>query len=489
MSHPRRLVVLVLLAVVLGAAAAVACGLLSLVTTFGTSMSPRIAADDLVVVRAASYAVGDVVAYRSPELDQVVLHRIVERDGDRFVFQGDHNAFLDPERLPASAVLGKELLHVPGGGTWLRRLTSPPALAACTFLLLAGGTAATNRRHRRKERRTVSSPHRPTVLTTAATGAAVLGLAGALLGGVAWTRPATATGPTAGVGSTLDFSYSAAVPASAAYDSRTVTAPQPVFRALTEVVDVRYAYTGPSGTIALHVELSDGSGWRSTLPLRAAAPLRSEQAGVVRLDLAAFERRARAAAAVTGIPSGSTTVTVVARVRTTAGDFAPELPLTLDAQALRLTDAAALTATSTSAGPSVATPARLSVLGRRVDVHAARTASAAMLLLALLLGAALAAASRRRGPVSEAESVRRRHKDLLLPVLPIALAPGRPVVDVPTVGALMTLAQRYGLLVLHWERGGVTTYVVQDEGTTYRYRESVPCWTPSPAPGRVPAVR
>jgi len=54
--------------------------------------------------------------------------------------------------------------------------------------------------------------------------------------------------------------------------------------------------------------------------------------------------------------------------------------------------------------------------------------------------------------------------------MPVALTPGRPVVDVPDVDSLVKLAERYGLLVLAWSRGGIDTYVVQDEGTTYRYR-------------------
>ncbi len=42
----------------------------------------------------------------------------------------------------------------------------------------------------------------------------------------------------------------------------------------------------------------------------------------------------------------------------------------------------------------------------------------------------------------------------------------------PSIDALATLAQRYGLLVVHWERSGTTTYVVQDEASTYRYRSA-----------------
>jgi hypothetical protein len=44
------------------------------------------------------------------------------------------------------------------------------------------------------------------------------------------------------------------------------------------------------------------------------------------------------------------------------------------------------------------------------------------------------------------------------------------VVDFPT---LAKLAERYELLVLHWRRSDVETFVVQDQGTTYRYRTGV----------------
>jgi hypothetical protein len=37
-------------------------------------------------------------------------------------------------------------------------------------------------------------------------------------------------------------------------------------------------------------------------------------------------------------------------------------------------------------------------------------------------------------------------------------------------GTLARLAERYGLLVTHWTRDGVATYLVRDEATTYRYR-------------------
>jgi signal peptidase I len=105
------------------------------VSTFGTSMEPRMSAGDLVVTwRSDSYDVGDVAAYRSDTIDTVVLHRIVDREGPRFIFQGDNNDWLDPDEPVLSELVGKEILHIPEGAIWLKRLSSPPAIAVYAFI-------------------------------------------------------------------------------------------------------------------------------------------------------------------------------------------------------------------------------------------------------------------------------------------------------------------------------------------------------------------
>lgn len=455
----------------------------SLVTTRGISMEPRFHTGDLAVVRTADrYRVGDVVAYRSSSLQTVVLHRIVAVEDGRFTFKGDNNGFLDLDTPTQGQFVGKLAVRIPHGGVWLKRLTSPPALAAFTFLLLAGGTTAVTRRRRRLERRLMSPRHRiatpaslsglhPTLVPVAA-GAAALGLAGVALAGVAWTRPTTTTVPADTTAkSTMTFDYTARVPRSAAYDGTTVTAPQPVFRTLTDAVDVGYAYRGRPGTITVDAELSTAGGWRSTVNLSPERPLRAEQKGVVRLQLSSIDQRAAAAALATGIPAGAVTVTVLPRIALDGGGtFAPKLGLTLDSATLKPADATMVATDDTTTTGTRQAPAQLGALGRSVGVTTARTASLVALALAALAGLVLLATARLTGPVAEADRIRARHKDLLLAVLPVTLTPGRPVVDVTDIEALVRLAQRYGLLVLHWERAGVTTYVVQDEGAVYRFR-------------------
>src|SRR4051794_37618434 len=80
----------------------------SYVITEGVSMQPRFHTGALAVVHAAAdYRVGDIVAYHSHELHTIVLHRIVGRDGDRYVFKGDNNSFRDPEHPTRSQLVGK----------------------------------------------------------------------------------------------------------------------------------------------------------------------------------------------------------------------------------------------------------------------------------------------------------------------------------------------------------------------------------------------
>src|SRR4051795_4838182 len=96
------------------------------VTTLGISMAPKFHTGDLAVIRPSEqYRIGDVVAYRSKLLRTVVLHRIIRRTGDRYVFKGDHNNFTDPEHPDRSELIGKLWFSVPRAGFALDLLRLP----------------------------------------------------------------------------------------------------------------------------------------------------------------------------------------------------------------------------------------------------------------------------------------------------------------------------------------------------------------------------
>jgi hypothetical protein len=420
---------------------------------------------------------------------------IVAVEDGRYTFQGDNNSWLDPEHPTEDDLIGKELLHIPHGGIWLDRLTSPAGLALLAFGLLAtGGTAARTRRRRR--RRTMSQhaarshlPRRsltglPHWAKTSVAVAAASGVLGVAVGALAWTTPTTAPAPSAAVdadaGRSMTFSYTAEVPPSPAYDDTTVTAPQPIFRKLTDDVAVEYTYRGQPGSVSVTAELSTSSGWHSSVPLAPATEFTEDSyTGTVRLDLDALEQRAQAAAEATGIPASQVDVALVPTVTTTGAEpFAPQLALTLTPLQLTLAgDPSTLTVGaapgSTTTEPAGPSPATLGLAGRELPVSTLRTLSLVLAIGALLAAALVTLFARLSAPTTEAAAIRRRYGQMLVRVQPMAAPAGRPVIDVVDFATLVKLAGRYELLILHWSRSDVETFVVQDQETTYRYRTGV----------------
>ena len=128
----------------------------SYVVTDGTSMLPHFVADGLVVTRTqAQYSVGEVVAYHNRELQAVVMHRIVARDGSRFVFKGDNNEFRDHYHPTKAELVGKEWIYLPGAGRYLLWLRNPTTFAIIIGLiaLLSFRAPRRNRRRRRHHAR------------------------------------------------------------------------------------------------------------------------------------------------------------------------------------------------------------------------------------------------------------------------------------------------------------------------------------------------
>lgn len=464
------------------------------VSTYGISMEPQFLSGDLAVLQPAdTYQEGDVAAYHSDLLGTTVMHRIVGVENGHYTFQGDNNAWLDPEQPSRSQLIGKLAFHVPQGGLWLERLTSPPVLGLIAFVLIAsGGTAATTRKLRRK-RRTAVSRHisdRPAPRFAAAglpagslppslrIPAAVTGVIGILAAGLGvggWAGPLeTPSSAKVESGTSMKFSYAAEVGRTPAYDGTTATSPDPIFRKLTDTVDVNFAYKGEPGTVAVAAELTSPSGWHSTVPLAGPDSFTGNSYdGTVTLDLKALEVKADAAAAVTGLSASPVSIAVIPQVTTESGaEFAPELKLSLTPLQLSLTGGEpALTVTGSSTTQQTAmAPRTLGVNGWNITAQTARLVSAILLLAVIAAGAVMLGVARRTTPLDEAAGIRRRYASLLVRVRPMTAPQGRPVIDVTSFATLAKLAERYGLLVLHWNRSGVETFIVQDEGTTYRYR-------------------
>lgn len=101
------------------------------------SMEPAISADDLIIVRAQdAYEEREIVVYQSGS--SLVVHRIIETDGETVVTQGDANNAAD-EPIRTEYIKGKVIAHIPGMGNVIKLLKSPVvviALAVAAFFLL-----------------------------------------------------------------------------------------------------------------------------------------------------------------------------------------------------------------------------------------------------------------------------------------------------------------------------------------------------------------
>ena len=96
------------------------------------SMEPTIMVDELIIVQAAdSYAPGDIVVYQTGKI--LVVHRIVDVDGETAVTRGDANNVED-EPIALSQIKGRVIAHIPAVGAAVRLLKTP----AVTVLLVLG---------------------------------------------------------------------------------------------------------------------------------------------------------------------------------------------------------------------------------------------------------------------------------------------------------------------------------------------------------------
>lgn len=111
-------------------------------------MLPHFHADGVVVTREQStYRVGEVVAYHNRQLGAVVMHRIIARDGDRYVFKGDNNHFRDSYHARRSDLVGEEWIYWPGAGRYLLMMRKP-----IVFGLVVAGIATLSLRTTRRSR-------------------------------------------------------------------------------------------------------------------------------------------------------------------------------------------------------------------------------------------------------------------------------------------------------------------------------------------------
>ena len=478
----------------------------SYVQIYGTSMNPRFHAGDLVIVRSPgpNVRVGDIVAYKNAQLGgQVVMHRIIRIAGDRYVFKGDNNTFIDSYHPTRSELVGRLWLHVPAAGSllvWLhgRRL----GLIAGTVALLAAllGAGLGGKRLRGRER----PASQPTVRAPRAAGAggsfgplaagagiALLGCAA--LAALSFTKPLTTHVAKQDVYEQNGrFSYDADAPGGARiYGSTAVKTGQPLFLRLVHSAKFHFAYDFSSatphavnGTVALDALLTGSSGWKRTLRLVAPTSFSGDRSVVTGgLSFRSLTKLLEEVDALTNANGGTYTLTLAPHVQVrgiVAGNavqdhFSPTLPLTVDSTHVQLQPggaagagaSAALTQTASGSG-LVSVGNRIALLKFGLSVSAARRVSlvgGALAAILLLLAVVMVA---RSVPADEAQRIARDYAELIVPVESLPASAAR-IVRTSSIDGLVRIAEQSGRMVMHAERAGLHTYFVEEGAARYVY--------------------
>lgn len=483
-------------------------GSVSYVQIYGTSMQPHFHAGDLVVVRAApSYHVGEIVAYQNGQLgNHVVMHRIIGLTNGHYTFKGDNNNFVDSYHPVRNQLVGRMWLHVPMVGTYLMWLHGSRLILLLGIGSLFAVFATVLRGGRRpgRDRRTPAGTPKPSgsfAMAPVVAGVLALGFAG--LAALSWTRPLTT--PTARQGiytQTGHFGYDASVPGGQrVYGSTTVETGQPLFTHLVHSVRFHFAYSFGSSTkhavagkIALDAVVTGASGWKRTLHLSAPQTFTGDHAFVA--GVLAFKPLQDLLARVDTLSNttgGTYTLTLTPRVdvhgivdgTVVREHFAPQLPLMLDPNQLQLQpggatgpSAAAALTQSTSGSGLVSAPSRISLLKFHLSVQLARrialfggVGALVALLGALLLG-------RRARPADEHETIRRQYGDLIIDVEVIPTASAANTIKTKAFDGVARVAEQSGHVIMHIERAGLHTYVVEDGGMLYLYGGAIAAASP-----------
>ena len=111
------------------------------------SMEPEIMVDDLIIVAEGDgYELGEVVVYQSGSI--LVVHRIVEIDGDMVTTKGDANNAPDAP-IPSAQIKGRVTAVLPGIGTVVKLLKSPTA----SVTLIVGALALMEVSYRKEKKK------------------------------------------------------------------------------------------------------------------------------------------------------------------------------------------------------------------------------------------------------------------------------------------------------------------------------------------------
>jgi signal peptidase I len=471
-------------------------GQASYVMVNGISMEPKYHTGDLIIVRKArTYQVGDVVTYRDPQMNAYVIHRIVVAEpGGTFTIKGDNNTWLDAYHPAASEIIGKQWIYVPKLALAVRWFRTPINMSLTVVLL--GGIFMTSLISRPSKKQKNAAKQPAPVFTSGGVLEGSLYLLGFLFVGFlalsifAFTRPLTRVADDLPYQQESNYFYSA-TGTPGVYDTEMVRTGEPVFPRLTCFLNVGFTYSLMGGQFQevlghhqMYARISDAqSGWQRTIPMVSDTSFSgTSYFTLASLDLCQLEALANTLESQTGLRANVYTVDVITNIAFTAraagqvvtDTFDPVLTFKFDKVHLYLpeapqgTDPLQTVKKGLIAGSGVQ-PNTLTFLEWQPTVGAVRSIGLIGLMLSLgglaLVGWFVFNTTRQ----GEDAMIGLRYGDMLMEVYEGSLDPALPVIDVASIDDLAHMAERQNTMIMHMTINSGHFYLVQGNGVIYRY--------------------
>ncbi len=475
----------------------------------GTSMEPRFHTGDLVILHQTdTYQKGDIAAYYHPIAAGIVIHRIVEQQGNRFILLGDNKPAVDLYQPTLDEMVGKFWLYIPGVGKIISQLQAlglsrVSIVAIILAILLIPSIAGYQRQARLKQGRHSSKQGARDMnqLNLNKINNAdfiffliVLALASSALAFFSFNQPLTKT-----IDNDITykqsgtFSYSA-TPPPGIYNSDVAQTGAPIFRELINQVTVNFDYRLTSeapadikGSYRLVAQLSHKNGWHWTIELTPQTPFKGaafSASSVV--DLSKIQAVLDNLEQQTGLQDQRYGLAIVPEVsiggtlngQILQAEFSPPLTFDFETAQMKLADNRLNAPAGDPLNPSqagsvavkVEAPNVISFLGFSPTISTLRRF--AILGLTISLGGLLIFGwlMFRVEQGGEVTQIKFKYSSLLINIQESGLEAAGEIIDVAAIDDLVQLAKREGRVILHYAKGEHHQYLVKDGLVVYRYQ-------------------
>lgn len=468
-------------------------GAVTYVIVDGNSMEPNFHLGDLVLVRTkSSYQIGDAVTYQNAELGKYVFHRIVNMNLDRFVLQGDNNSWLDTYNPGQDEIIGKLWVHIPKLGRAIEWVRAPFHMALTVALL--GGVLMSdmilkpNQSTKKKDKGPGSFDGFPQGSLPYVAGFLVLIFLGLAI--FSFSQPLTRSAVNIPYQQDGNFFYSA-TGTPGVYDTELVRPGEPIFPKLTCFMNVGFTYNltsnglqEASGSHQMYARVMDEqSGWLRTIPMSSTTAFTGNSYFAnSTLDLCQVQSLVSLVEQETGLHPSTYTLEIVTHVEM-AGKiadnpvndvFEPSLIFKFDKAHFYLADGSAQADAlhSTKPGLTVSSASQINILsiaGINLDVRLIRVISLLGLGFALFSSILIAMNIYNATQQDQDALIRLKYGNMVVNVYENNIQSTASTIDVTSMDDLVRLAERHGTMILHMTTDLADHYLIQNNGTTYRY--------------------